>query len=166
MTCTLHIGMNNNGLEVVFIHFTCPLCQADIAEAVKGVVRLIFFVFLSADVRNLSLCGAQIVGVEITVGIKNLGVVNLDFVAVIAFWCKFNVTGNFLPKVNNRFTLGSGDYFFCVKNFNFPYNFALLLNENIAGLRKKSYFLPMSFISYSAVNNFTVINLAEKNFRH
>ena len=81
-TCALHIGMNDDGGEILEVHFTRELGEADITEAVEGEFWLPGALFTITDVNDLCLGRAVIFVIKIAVVVEDLCMVDHDLFAL------------------------------------------------------------------------------------
>ena len=106
-----HLGVHDDCAQIVGIHRVVgEFCQADVAEALKGVGGFENVVAAAADIDVFVFGGAVVCRVEIAVAVKHFGVVHYNATAARRVDFQLNIACHVLTEVDNQLVLRRAEY--------------------------------------------------------
>ena len=153
-----HVGMDDDGGEILRPGLAGPGKEPDIPEAEEGEPRVPGLEAVPAGVFHLGFGGTVVFVVPVAVFILHLRMVEEDLVPSLRADGEFNVAGDLLAEVDGGVSIGGFEDPPGGDPLGFPDRLALLENQNVFGPAEEADGLPV-FGNDPGVAGFPVVDL-------
>lgn len=126
-----HVRIHCDSLEHIHTGINREFVQTDVAEAVKGQMRLVSLHAVLTDIGKKRFGGSIVIGIKVAVAIQHFGMAQHDAVAGPRRQRHRHIAGYLLPEIDHRLAFWRFENGAGTQPLLFPHLFPLLLYKGI-----------------------------------